>query len=375
MISLKGPHWYLMDFQNLSLNLTKRMKMVIWLLIVEYKTQELLENPKITFFNGIIEESKKYTALIYPDKKHLVFTYPDNDNNKSQIFKIELCESHDKTLQKMRNESLCYEYLTEEQLNEYKEGLSNIKQQVQIDSSNVQIDNNKIPLKINCHMKNVNAFLLNDKFHSLDDKNDKIYLYKNKKYKIEPVYYDAEKQKFYHLPKSNVYEFGPSDLCNIGKLDLIIDNYDASVPTFTSSPETSIPIGLTKPINHEKSSNLELGFGIPLALSAIGFAFALAFGVLPAIIALPFIIGLGISGGGLIVKGSYDKHYTLNKSQEPGTEYSDEVTQDIDIEDPIWASSKSNSQDSIDGDKPLFEASDDDIFQNNGEEDWFEHII
>ncbi len=394
--------------------------------IVEYnKSKEPLKNPRITLFNGTIDESKSYKPKnMIQDDKHLSFKYPDNnesdnDNNKSQIFKIKLCESHDETLQKIKNENLCYEYWTEEQLNEYKidqqvqteqisldiqaqqpeeliqsiDGKSDSQQtkndqveedkiDTENDKNNNATENNQIPLKIDCQIKNVNAFLLNGEFHSLDDKNDKICLDKNKEYKIEPVYYDAEKQRFYYLPKSNVYEFGPSDLCNIGKLDLIIDNYDASVPTFTSSlPKTSIPIGLTKPINHEKSSNLELGFGIPLALAAIGFAFALAFGGLPAIIALPFIIGLGILGGGLICKGGYDKHYTLkepkeNKSQESEAEYSDEVTQDTDIdnEDPIWTSVKSQSQDSNE-DQPFFDTSNNDIFLNDEEEEWGEHII
>lgn len=370
--------------------------------IVEYKSKEPLKNPRITLFNGTINESKSYKSRnAFQDNKRLPFAYPDNnesdnDNNKSQIFKIELCESHEATLQKMHDNELCYEYWTEDQLNKCKGNLSKIEQtelnieeeeeeaeeniqNTQNDQSSKATENNQIPLKIDCKIKNVNAFLLNGEFHFLDDENDKIYLDKNKEYKIEPVYYDNEKQKFYYFPKSNVYKFNTFHI-NDSSIKLNIEDKFELCFYNDNNDDISNDINLDKnSINHEKSSNLELGFGIPLALAAIGFAFALAFGGLPAIIALPFIIGLGILGGGLICKGGYDKSqiYTPpkeNKSQEPETENSDESNPSLSqgSDDPIWTSVKSQSQDSNEN-QPLFETNNDDIFQNNGEEeDWGE---
>ncbi len=379
--------------------------------IVEYTSKEPLKNPKITLFNGTIDESKSYKPKnMMQDDKHLPFTYPDNnesdsDNNKSQIFKIELCESHEATLQKMHDNELCYEYWTEDQLNKCKGNLSknesNIGQQDQIEQTELNIEeeeedktdqkennendntteNNKILLNIvnRSKSKHVNALLLNGEIHFLDNQNDKIYLDKNKEYKIEPVYYDNEKQKFYYFPKSYVCKFNifHNNDSSDSSIQLNIENEFELYFRF----DIDIDIKLDKnSINHEKSSNLELGFGIPLALAAIGFAFALAFGGLPAIIALPFIIGLGISGGGLICKGGYDKSqiYTPpkeNKSQESETEYSDESTPTFNqsIDDPINSIYQSQSRDP-NANKPLFETSNSDIFFNDEEEEEWNKI-
>lgn len=381
--------------------------------IVEYKSKEPLKNPRITLFNGTINESKSYKSRnVFQDNKHLPFTYPDNnesdnDNNKSQIFKIELCESHEATLQKMHDNELCYEYWTEDQLNKCKGNLSknesNIGQQDQIEQTELNIEeeeeeaeeniqntqndqsskateNNKILLNIvnRSKSKHVNALLLNGEIHFLDNQNDKIYLDKNKEYKIEPVYYDSEKQKFYYFPKSYVCKFN------------IFHNNDSSDSSIQLNIENEfelyfrydidIDIKLDKnPIYHENQANTELSFGAIFTAGIIICSIFLGIGILAPIIAGPLIAGCTILAAILFGKGGYDnsKIYTPpkeNKSQKLEPEYSDESNPSLSqgSDDPIWTSVKSQSQDSNEN-QPLFETNNDDIFQNNGEEeDWGE---
>ncbi len=230
-------------------------------------------------------------------------------------------------------------------------------------------ENDKISFKINCKIKNANAFLLNGKFYQLDNENQTICEYeKNCKMKIEFVHYDEKKKRFYYLPETSVYEFNTSTFNNNNNsIELNIDengNCDAKI-TFTKTS-----------INHEKSANSELGFGIPSAIAAIGFALALFFGGLHAIIALPFIIGFGCLAVVLITIGSYYKHYILESKTENSYEQNSTLNRgtyqsiDQDIDNPIWTQTSTEPN-------PLFNGSndDDEIMHTGFEESWGENVI
>lgn len=377
--------------------------------IVEYKSKEPLKNPGITLFNETIDESKKYKSRnAFQDNKHLPFTYldnneSDNDNNKSQIFKIELCESHETTLQKMYDNKLCYEYWTEDQLNKCKGNLSknesNIGQQDQIeqteliieeeeeeaeeniqntqnDQSSKATENNKILLNIvnRSKSKHVNALLLNGEIHFLDNQNDKIYLDKNKEYKIEPVYYDDEKQKFYYFPKSYVCKFNifHNNDSSDSSIQLNIENEFELYFRYDIDIDIDIDIKLDKnPIYHENQANTELSFGAIFTAGIIICSIFLGIGMLAPIIAGPLIAGCTILATVLFGKGGYDnsKIYTPpkeNKSQKLEPEYSDEAnpTLNPDFDNPIWTEENPlfNGSDSENGQPPT------DPFHNDFEE-------
>ena len=239
-------------------------------------------------------------------------------------------------------------------------------------------ENDKIQLIVTSSITNVkaNAFLLDGDFYRFDDK---IRLDKNKKYKLEPAHYDAKKQKYYYFPKSYVYEFN-TDNINKNLSEITINDNTISVDNLNLKITS-------KPIYHENQANTELSFGAIFTAGIIICSIFLGIGILAPIIAGPLIAGCTILAAILFGKGGYDnsKIYTPpeeNKSQEPETEYSSELNPTFNQgnDDPIWNSVKSNSQNSIDGDEPLFETSDNDIFKNsnifNGEEeDWGDNVI